>query len=364
MNIKRADIGTRHSRTGQLPPRADSTRRWKVPRPLRRAGLAAAAALALTGCINEDLSKCGADVALRYDLRLSLDLRTELQTELTTAAEQQLAARLEERLAGVFTNQARDIDLSFFDRDDKSLYRHDRYTVNAGQASFTLYVEPRAYEHAALANTADMGNLQYAAADRFATLRVQQAEADTVDSQTTGIFSATAEMEVSAGQSQQFSLSLGMQNSAAILVLQPTAGAQPAALAAYVRDMATGYTPSDSTFTGYDRSPVVRTLRTDEAGLIAFHAVCFPSADGPETRGNGDVSTSGEGLWRMEVYATLADGSTTRSTLHVKTPLPAGRLKVIKARLNDNGQVVTSDQSVGVSVELDWKPGGNHEVEI
>lgn len=357
MDIKRADIGTQSSHI------KEGSRRTGLPRILRRGGLTVAAALALTGCINEDLSKCGADVAIRYDFNLQLELHTELTMELTTPLEQQLAARLESELSEVFTDQARDIDLSFYDSGTQSLYRHDSYTVNAGEASFTIYVEPRAYHHVALANTAEMGGLRYTGFDRPATLQVAQAEADTVDSQTTGIFSATMDMAVVAGQSQSFSLALHQQNSAAILVLEPSA-VRPASLAAYVRDMATGYTPSDSTFTGYDRSPVVRTLRTDEAGLIAFHAVCFPSADGPETRGNGDVSTSGEGLWRMEVYATLADGSTTRSTLHVKTPLPAGRLKVIKARLNDNGQVVTSDQSVGVSVELDWKPGGNHEVEI
>lgn len=369
MNIKRADIGTRHAPTGrcgipaaQTPTKGHSLRRGLL-RTLRRGGLTVAAALALAGCINEDLSKCGADVAIRYDFNLQLELHTELSMELTTPLEQQLAARLESELSEVFTDQARDIDLSFYDSGTQSLYRHDSYTVNAGEASFTIYVEPRAYHHVALANTAEMGGLRYTGFDRPATLQVAQAEADTVDSQTTGIFSATMDMAVVAGQSQSFSLALHQQNSAAILVLEPSS-VRPASLAAYVRDMATAYLPADSTFTGFDRSPVIRTRRTDEAGLIACHAVCFPSADAADKRGGDDVSTSGNGLWRMEVYATLADGSTTRSTLHVKTPLPAGRLKVIKARLNDNGQVVTSDQSVGVSVELDWKPGGNHEVEI
>lgn len=357
MDIKRVGIGT------QSPHIKEDSRRTGMPRILRRGGLTVAAALALTGCINEDLSKCGADVAIRYDFNLQLELHTELTMELTTALEQQLAARLESELSKVFTDQARDINLTFFDRETQTLYRHDSYAVNAGEASFTLYVEPRAYSHVALANTAAMGNLHYGGFDHPSTLKVTQEETDTVDSQTTGIFSAVTELNVLAGQDQNFSLALHQQNSAAILVLEPAA-IRPTSLTAYVRDMATNFSPADSTFTGFDRSPVMRTIRTDEAGLIACHAVCFPSADAAQRRSGNDVSTNGDGLWRMEVYATMPDGTVTRSTLHVKTPLPAGRLKVIKARLNDQGQVLTSDQSVGVSVELDWKPGGNHEVEI
>lgn len=325
----------------------------------------ALAATALTGCINEDLSDCGADVALTYDISLQIDLHNELQADLTSAAEQQLAARIEETLGGVFTTQARTVDLSFFDAATLEPYRHDAYTVNAGEATFTLYVQPGSYDHAALASTADLGNLRYTAASRFGTLSVTQEQADTVESQTTGIFTATARLDVNAGQSQHFRVPLHMRNSAAVLVLQPTGTVRPTALTAYVRDMATMFTPADSTFSGFDRSPVVRTVRTDEAGLTAFHAVCFPSADTKtDRRTTGDVSISGDGLWRMEVYATMPDGRITLNTLHMQTALPAGGVKVIKANINDQGQVTTADHSVGVSVELDWKPGGNHDVEM
>ena len=221
----------------------------------------ALAATALTGCINEDLSDCGADVALTYDISLQIDLHNELQADLTSAAEQQLAARIEETLGGVFTTQARTVDLSFFDAATLEPYRHDAYTVNAGEATFTLYVQPGSYDHAALANTADLGNLRYTAASRFGTLSVTQEQADTVESQTTGIFTATARLDVNAGQSQHFRVPLHMRNSAAVLVLQPTGTVRPTALTAYVRDMATMFTPADSTFSGFDRSPVVRTVQ-------------------------------------------------------------------------------------------------------
>ena len=42
----------------------------------------------------------------------------------------------------------------------------------------------------------------------------------------------------------------------------------------------------------------------------------------------------------------------------------AGALKVFKVHLNDRGEVVTDEREVGVSVTLDWKPGGDHDVEM
>lgn len=48
----------------------------------------------------------------------------------------------------------------------------------------------------------------------------------------------------------------------------------------------------------------------------------------------------------------------------MKNPLKAGEMQVIKVKLNDEGGVVTENPEVGVSVELDWKPGGDFDIEI
>ena len=44
--------------------------------------------------------------------------------------------------------------------------------------------------------------------------------------------------------------------------------------------------------------------------------------------------------------------------------LKAGRLKLIKAKLKADGSLVVTNASVGVSVKLDWKPGGSHDIDI
>ena len=66
------------------------------------------------------------------------------------------------------------------------------------------------------------------------------------------------------------------------------------------------------------------------------------------------------GLWQYKVYVTLKNGTTTQSVLNMATPLRAGQLKIIKASLRDDGAVVTNAINVGVSVTLDWKPGGEY----
>ena len=58
----------------------------------------------------------------------------------------------------------------------------------------------------------------------------------------------------------------------------------------------------------------------------------------------------------------MTNGSVTESILGIKKPLRAGQLKIIKGRVRPDGGIdVTSDADVGVSVSLDWKPGGNYE---
>ena len=66
----------------------------------------------------------------------------------------------------------------------------------------------------------------------------------------------------------------------------------------------------------------------------------------------------------MDLYVRQPDGELTRNTLHVARPLLAGHMVVLKVVLDDQGQATAVSSEVGVSVTLDWKPGGDHDVEI
>ena len=330
------------------------------------------AAALMTSCIDEDLSGCGADYRIDYTLRLQASLHTDITSELNLASEQDVAQRLEEALSSVFTDRAADIDLSFYAA--QQLAHRETHFPNASESSFTIYLPVANYRHLAIANTDSEPLVGIEGRDTEATLSLVQQEADTIDSHSIGLFTARKQMEMQA-YSQTFDVTLYMQNCSAALVLDRN-GHAPEELFAYVEGLACEFSINDSIYS-HRRSSVTRTIRFDEG----IHTVCyttgFPSVssstrnlvDGEVENGKGKMENSraeGDeepGLWRIKVYVK-EDGKYTESVLHVHEPLKAGTLKIIKARIGDNGQIVTDAPEVGVSVVLDWKPGGNHDVEI
>ena len=73
---------------------------------------------------------------------------------------------------------------------------------------------------------------------------------------------------------------------------------------------------------------------------------------------------SEDSYWTIQLYVTLPDGSITENLLYVREPLKAGELKVVKVRLKEQGEVEAVSVDVGVSVTLDWKPGGEYHPEL
>ena len=103
---------------------------------------------------------------------------------------------------------------------------------------------------------------------------------------------------------------------------------------------------------------------------MAFCSVTFPSPEQPATRTVIEteepfVRPEADGsLWELRVYIVTSDGSTTENILYVNTPLLAGQLKVIKAKVRANGSIGTDDKTVAISVKLNWNEGGGHDVEL
>ena len=78
-----------------------------------------------------------------------------------------------------------------------------------------------------------------------------------------------------------------------------------------------------------------------------------------------------ESLWEFRVYVpnhqaakSRAEVPITETILHVKKPIRAGELIIIKCQVRDDASVTTVNQNVGVSVTLDWKPGGVYHPEL
>lgn len=349
-----------------------------------------------TGCstIDDDRSDCppvlppdppeppGPDnnYELDYELQLVTNMTTELQTELltelqseiTTTAYASVASALRNHLSTIFTDFAHDVDLSFYDTQGDSIrLQHDQHVMDANQASYTLNLPKRHYMHLAAANIVDNPFVALANDTYCHQSQLLQAEADTISSHTTGLFTARLPMNVLEGVDQSFDVHLYMANCAASLVVD-TIGSGIHDIKVFVTGFATGFNIADSTYLFGDKQPIVRTAKIDaqEDGCMTFCSVTFPSPEEPLTRtiietDEPFISPTVDGsLWELHVYIMTADGSITENKLYVNKPLRAGQLKVIKSKVHADGSIGTDDKTVAVSVKLDWSEGGGHDIEL
>lgn len=314
--------------------------------------VAAAALLASCSIIDEDLDDCGVNNKMVYRLKLITNIQTELDEQLSSPEEQHVADALKESLKNIFTDKAHDIDLSFYNTDN-TREKHEQHIMDASQAEYVVYLPERDYRNLAVANMADATNVRLESDDYTpSTMKLQQQQGDTIDSHSTGMFTARKIIEV-CNCTESFNVELYMANSCAALVVD-TAGVNISGMKVLTQDFATSFAVSDSTY-AYQANPLIRSVEVPTNGqpYTCHYAVSFPSRH-----------TRSDGLFRIKAYVTLPDGTTTENIITVEQPLMAGYLKIIKMKMKPNGSLTPLSQDVGVSVTLNWKQGGTYEPEI
>ena len=339
-------------------------------------------ALALSSCstIDDDLSDCSNGYKLDYELRLVTNMTTELQTQLTAQTDISLAASLTTYLSNIFTDNAKDVNLSFYDtQGDSTRLHHDRHVMNASEHSYTLYIPRQKYMHLAVANVEDDPVVHLENGDNCHDAMLKQIDGDTIDSHNTGIFTARLLMEMIEGVDQIFNVKLYMANCSAVLVVDPN-GHDISDMRVFTTGFATAFHIADSVYEYATPSPMIRTKRLapDENGCIGFCSVNFPSREPSATTPAPAATTrtviettepfiaqpGEEALWEFHVFVPQPDGTITKSVLGIKEPLRAGQLKVIKCKLNSNGGVETTGQTVAVNITLNWNDGGQYKPEL
>lgn len=342
-------------------------------------------AIAQTACstIDDDLSDCGTDYEMNYEMRLVTNMTTELQTQLNTTTEASVAKALENHLKTIFSDMADDVELSFYDTaGDSARLHYESHVMNNNQSSYTLYLPMRKYMHVALANIQKNNVVTVENDDRCHHYRLQQTKKDTVDSHTTGLFTARQPINVLEGVDQTFNVRLYMVNCANVLVVDPR-GHSTDGLKIFTSGFATTYNPADSIYIFDKVSPVVRPTLITAPGSskLSYCSVTFPSQEAASTAAPTrcmDVATrtvieteepfkttpGTASLWHYMAYMKQPDGSITATKLDIRQPLRAGQLKIIKAYINDDGSLQTDDVSVGVSVKLNWNEGWNGDIDL
>ena len=307
-------------------------------------------AFGLSSCIDEDMSKCGKDYKIKYNLRLNTQIHTLIDIDLNTTEERHIANRLKQELGTVFTDHALDNDLSFF--IGKDLYRHEANIMNAISVSYTIYLPRNDYQNLSLANTGSARNVKITGANDCKALALEQEQKDTINSHNIGLFTSRLSIDENDFE-HDLQTTLYMANSSAVVVIDQSK-VQPTELWGFVEGMATQFQVNDSTYSS-SLNTMVRAKRINQDFITnsipthdALYTVCFPSIK-PE--------------WRYHVIAKVND-KYTETIFTMNEPLKAGKLKIIKTRLKEDGSLSTSNTAVGVSVKLDWKPGGSHDIEI
>lgn len=337
--------------------------------------------LLLSSCslIDEDQSDCGKEAKINYELRLITNMSIELETQLSLLLDQDVKDALREYLKNIFTDYAHDVDLSFYDaKDDSARLHHDQHIMDASQQSYTLYLPMREYMHLAAANL--MNNTQVDLVDDAYChpSKLQQRQADTITSHTTGLFTARLPMAVLDNENQTFNVKLYMANCAAALVVD-TQGYDAEGMQVFTTGFATGFNINDSTFNFGRKATMVKADQLDvkNGRQLCFCSVNFPSCEPETTRTvieteDPFICESGDSkLWEFQVYVPQKgenvqgeETSITQTILALKVPLRAGELKIIKCRLSPDGRIIPDSPEVGVSVTLDWKPGNTYYPEI
>ena len=323
--------------------------------------------------IDEDQSDCGEQAEIEYELTLVTNITTELQTQLGGLEDQCIAEALRRHLGDIFTDYAHDVDLSFYDvQADSARLHHEQHVMDASQQSYTINLPMRDYMHLVVANVQNNGLTTYQQ-DEYChkALLGQTGRADTITSHQTGLFTARQPMSVKDGEDKIFKVRLFMANCAAALVVDPR-GHDLNRLQVYTSGFASAFNVCDSSYVFAAQPPIIRSTPVpNDCGMQGCYCtVSFPSKEQPNTRvvinteepfeaQPGEVS-----LWQYNCYYVNDDGTVTETILDIYTPLRAGQLKILKAYIDENGIVRTNDPTVGVSVMLDWKPGGEYHPNI
>lgn len=318
-------------------------------------------AIAQTSCntIDDDLSDCVKDY--RVTLHVNTQVDDVLARRLRDADDQAIREVLRAPLHTIFSEQGHDLNIAFYNNNQEAnieyLYQQDMQ--GARQATYSLFFASIPYRNIALANVAEEPTIDYADTENSTTAIITNRNAitanGTIATQQSALFTARKNVFIPSDVDSTLCVDLYMANGAAVLVVDTT-GVKIRDMHVDMNGTASTFNLNDSTYS-FNGSPTVNTRRFDaqQYNKLAFMGLTLPSPMQP-TR--ADEDTQSGSYWTLTVYVDKPDGTTTRSIIYVRQPLHADELLIIKAILTPDGVIETVDVDAGISIDLDWSPGG------
>ena len=227
--------------------------------------------------IDENLDDCGEQTKINYELQLITNISTEIHTQLNTETDEFFAGVLRNHLSNIFTDFAKDVNLSFYGvTGDSTLLYHDKHIMNDSEHSYTLFIPRRKYMHLALANIEDNSVVKQMNSDNCHMASLHQVAADTIESQNTGLFTAREMMEMVEGIDQTFNVRLYMANCSAVLMINPQ-GHDISNMRVFTTGFATAFYIADSLYEYKKPAPIVRTSRIETAETVSYTHLTLPT---------------------------------------------------------------------------------------
>ena len=321
---------------------------------------------ALSSCslIDDDLSVCGVDCKIDYELRLVADLNMSIHAQLRSQKDSAVAKVLENWITPIFAAEQNEAELFFFSTDEADeLREHSIEQVTERHQSFTFYLPRDNYLHLASVNVADNGAVTMTGGTHSASMCIETKDLDILPSQKTALYTARYPLELDESESQSFEVNLYAASSAVALVLDSSAF-DMRKIEVLLEGTASCMTMKDSTFL-FGRET---HIRLDELTGQCFGAISLPSRDempaAIQARHKGKQADV-EGLWQLKAHVTLPDGKVTETILSIDEALLAGTIRIIQCEVQDDGSLLpVTTTHVGATVTLDWKEGDEQTIDI
>ena len=320
--------------------------------------------LAACNVIDDDLSVCGEELVIDYQVQLHTELSVQLQTELTAETETPVREALEKWLAPIFTDKAKDVDLRFYSGQTDNMRHQIQERINDNRTSYTIRLPKEDYMHLAVANIEDNRQVHLSGGEHSATMYIGMPASKEAGSLNTGVFTARLPMQVN-DTTKRFEVHLYMITAAVALVIDTTGCGIVESVEGCMLGSACGFSVCDSVF-AYTSQPEIlfenvpmgagSNLPARQAAQAASSHLCLATVG---------LATKDDSEWEVVCTANLSDNKHTTTTLTVSEPLEAGTLRIIKAKMNpDGGLTPANPKDIGATVVLDWKQGGEHEVDL
>lgn len=289
------------------------------------------ASLSSCSLIDDDLTDCAITRTVECRLHVSSDIDSLLATQIPDSGGQELHDALTAYYQGLLYPPSHSVTINVYNTGNGGRVETVNDTIHGQSGTFTMRLP--------------QGNLcgvAYSPSD-YSDVTGQ----DTIAARQQPLYSGRRDMP--QGQSNY---TLHMYPANAQVAVAVKADSTISNLQVMVEGCATSFNIADSTYSYSSTRDELLTYQPTASTLArrTFTGAFLPS--------------QGTQPWRVVILAITSTGSITRTVLTVNEPLKPGDIRVLMATVTSDGAAHTTNASVGASVILNWKRGGQYNPQI